>query len=318
MVLMEMRIPNLMFLGLILCFLGHASVYAGTDMKTYNADGRLPLQTLYASMDQLASNGRWEIETVFVDRGLPMKILYTRHKGPAIWLIAGIHGEEPAPPNAVYRSRELLDALAKKNIPMVLFPLCNPVGYSRNWRYPDAEKYSEAAPGHSVGDSDHYLANANGKARVTKPTSTQAAAFTHKVLDLAKEYPPVLSVDLHEDNLREKGYVYSQGFRGAQDEAAKAIISKMLQLDYPVMLTAETRFHEPIVHGIVSGVKDGSIDELIASEKIVVDGKTQNGPAGRSVLVVETSAKMPLQRRVGLHAAIIGMLEELFIAAQKR
>lgn len=292
---------------------------AAPPATTWTGDGRLPLETLYASMERMARSNLWEMETVFTDGGLPTRVLHTRCKGPALWLIAGIHGEEPAPPGAVHRSWDKIDALARKGIPLVVFPLCNPTGYSRNWRYPNAEKYSATTPGHSVGDSDHLLAGPDGNARVVRPTSAQAAALTRKVLELAREYPPVLWVDLHEDNLLEKGYVYSQGPMGSQDKAAKAVIGKMLEMEYPVILSGTTRFGEPIVQGLVAGVKDGSIDELIASEKVILDGKLQDGPAARSVLVVETSSMgMPLEKRIRVHSTIIEMLDELFAIANKR
>jgi len=113
-------------------------------------------------------------------------------------------------------------------------------------------------------------------------------------------------VDLHEDDHLSAGYIYSQGPRGCADPAAGAVMRKMRELGYPIKLSGRTDFDEEIRDGIVCGVQDGSIDELIASA------------GGRSVLVVETgSMKMGLERRVRLHRAIIGMLPELFKAAAR-
>jgi len=181
-------------------------------MKTYSADGRLPIEKLFEAQDTLLRSGRWEVETVFDDRGLPSRVFRTKKKGPALWVLAGIHGEEPAPPNAVAQNIEKFDALARKGIPVVLFPLCNPVGYVKAWRYPDSE--GRSGTGHSVGDSDHLLPDKAGKPRAMKATSAQAGALTAKVLALSKDYPPVLSVDLHEDDSIAKGYLYSQGPKG--------------------------------------------------------------------------------------------------------
>lgn len=281
--------------------------------KTHSADGRAPIEKLYASMDALAASGSWDMATVFIDQGLPIRVLTTKHKGPAIWLLAGIHGEEPAPPNAVLRSRAVLQALAAKKIPVVLFPLCNPVGYTKDWRYPDARRISEEAPGHSVGDSEHLLLSKDGKPRLPQPASPQSDALTRKVLELTREYPPVLSLNLHEDDEIPKGYIYSQGPRGPADPAAQAILRKMTELGYPVMETEKTRSVETIVDGVISSVNDGSIDELLAAGTIVVDGAPRPGPAGRSVIVVETSSqKTSWAERVKLHRAVIAMAEELF------
>jgi hypothetical protein len=284
-------------------------------VQTYAADGRRPIQQLYQAMDELAKSGPWTMETVYIDQGLPIRVLHTQRKGPAVWLLAGIHGEEPAPPNAVSYSTEALAALAAQDIPVVVFPLCNPLGYSKGWRYPDAK---ERRLGHSVGDSDYHLLDQDGKPRLAAPASEQSAALTAKVLELAQDYPPVLSVDLHEDDSLPAGYIYSQGARGYDDPVAKAVLKKMAELNYPVKLSGQTDFDESIVNGIIANVNDGSIDELISAPKVLVAGNIRPGPSGRSVIVVETSSmKMALPKRVRLHRAIIAMLAELFKTAAK-
>ncbi len=267
------------------------------------ADGRRPIVDVLRSHEALARTPGWILETVYTDEGLPIRVLRTTKKGPALWLLAGIHGEEPAPPDAVSLSTAELSGLGT---PAVVFPLCNPAGYAKGWRYPDSP---ERGKGHSVGDSDHLLPGQDGKPRAAAAASPQAAALTAKVLELAKDYPPRLSVDLHEDDSLPAGYVYSQGPQGCADPAAKAVLGRMKQLGYPIKLSGRTDFAEPIQDGIVCGVRDGSIDELIASAP---------GPAGRSVIVVETSSmKMGLERRVNLHRAVIRMLPGLFKAAGK-
>ncbi|MEW6363799.1 MAG: hypothetical protein AB1714_04070 [Acidobacteriota bacterium] len=310
--MIRVRLASLLVAVVPVCAIGNSQSDGGMELTTYQADGRVPIGEIYRATADLAKGGFWNVETVYVDRTLPIQVLSTKQKGPAIWILAGIHGEEPAPANAVYENTGRLNDLAARNLPLVVFPLCNPIGYVRNWRYPDVEEYSESNPGHSVGDSDHLLLDKDGKPRTTGPSSAQAGALTRKVLELARDYPPVLCLDLHEDSLLEKGYLYSQGPRGAEDEAARSIIRKMTELTYPIMLSGKTRFGEAIVGGVVSGVNDGSIDELIASERVFVDGAVQQGPSGKSVIVVETSAmKMPLKERVRVHSTIIGMAEEL-------
>lgn len=275
----------------------------GPPLKTFDADGRRPIGELLRSHEELGRTAGWAMETVHVDEGLPIRVLRTEKKGPALWLLAGIHGEEPAPSVAVSLSTAVL---ARLDMPVVVLPLCNPAGYSKGWRYPDSP---ERGKGHSVGDSDHLLPGKDGKPRLPRPASPQAAALTAKVLDLARDYPPVLSVDLHEDDRLSAGYIYSQGPRGCADPAAKAVLARMRELGYPIKLSGKTDFDEAIQDGVVCGVSDGSIDELIASAP---------GPAGRSVIVVETSSmKMGLERRVRLHRAVIRMLPGLFRAAAR-
>jgi hypothetical protein len=92
----------------------------------------------------------------------------------------------------------------------------------------------------------------------------------------------------------------------------------MRELGYPIKLSGKTDFEEKIEAGVVCGVSDGSIDELISARRVFRGGRLGEGPGGRSVIVVETSSmKMDLARRVRLHRAIIGMLPELFKAAGK-
>ena len=75
-------------------------------------------------------------------RPLPIIALRSPKKGPAIWVLAGIHGEEPAGPNAV--AAAIADiAMLGEHRPVVLLPLLNPHGYARNWRYLNVAVYSE-------------------------------------------------------------------------------------------------------------------------------------------------------------------------------
>lgn len=286
-------------------------------MKTYSADRRLPIEKLFEAHDSLLRSGLWEVETVFLDRGLPSRVFHTKKKGPALWVLAGIHGEEPAPPNAVARDIARFDALAAQGIPVVLFPLCNPVGYVQGWRYPDSEGRSGA--GHSVGDSDHLLPDKAGRPRLPKPASPQGGALTAKVLALSKEHPPVLSVDLHEDDTLAKGYLYSQGPLGRKDPAAKAIIAEMRRLNTPIQLTGKSGFDEIIEGGVIADVQDGSVDELLAAKTVLAEGRPRPGPGARSAIVVETSTmKAPIEERVRVHSAVIGLLESLYLEAKGR
>ncbi len=100
---------------------------------------------------------------------LPIVALRSPVKGPAIWILAGIHGEEPAGPNAVAAA---IDDIAKlgEHRPVVLLPLLNPHGYARNWRYLNVAEYSESVDGQSVGDSSHLLPDTpeSGSGRVRR------------------------------------------------------------------------------------------------------------------------------------------------------
>ncbi len=73
---------------------------------------------------------------------LPVIALRTPQGGEACWILSGIHGEEPAGPNAIAASIDAIAALGERQA-VVLLPLNNPHGYVNNWRYLNMQKYSD-------------------------------------------------------------------------------------------------------------------------------------------------------------------------------
>ena len=293
-------------------------------LHTYDGDGRKSIVTLYRAQLEMKKKYGWEMEYVFTEEIelsggrkaiFPVTCLKTARRGPALWFITGIHGEEPAGPVALARNLPAFAALGRK-IPVVIFPLCNPSGYYKNWRYPNTDGFTRTIDGQSVSDSEHMLPGDSGGPRRAAPASTQCDSFTRKVIELAGDYPPVLVMDFHEDNLKGGGYVYSQGVRGADDPIARRIISEFIARDFPLCLADETEWDEVIRDGIISPVKDGSIDELLSAARIVRNGAIVEGPHARSVIVLETgSKKIPLSLRVKVQSHFIRMLEEFWTMA---
>jgi hypothetical protein len=306
---------------------GVASVMAAAaelrlpDGVATHADSRLPLQQLAAAWLRLVDAG-WQLDVVAESKpagtaaALPLVALRSPKSGPAVWILTGIHGEEPAGPNAVAAAIDELAALGQK-VPVVLVPLCNPQGYVRNWRYLDLPTFSDIEDGQSVGDSSHLLPDPAqpGRARAAAASSSEADALTGYVLRTAASYPPRVSIDLHEDDLVSAGYVYSQGALGVNDPLAREAIAVLREHGIAIQLEGQTRFGETIVGGIIGPVTDSSIDELMSARELVVDGRVQPGPAARTVLVFETPAKdLPLERRVDAHLALLRRLAGLIAA----
>ena len=126
-----------------------------------------------------------------------------------------------------------------------------------------------------------------------------------------------VSIDLHEDNLIDEGYVYSQGVAGEQDELAIAAVGVLRETGVPIKMSGATRFDEPIVRGIVGPVTDSSIDELMSAREVVRNGALRPGPAAHTVLVFETpAAALPLPQRVAAHAALLRRLATYLMSAR--
>lgn len=238
---------------------------------------------------------------------MPIIALRTSQPGVACWIFSGIHGEEPAGPIAIAESIDDIAALGERQA-VVLLPLNNPQGYANNWRYLNMAKYSDTVEGQSVGDSSHLLTDPESpdRARASAASSPEAGAITAYLLKLAAQYPPASSIDLHEDNLISEGYVYSQGRFGATDPLALAAVRVLEENGIPLKMSGQTRFGEDINGGIIGPVIDGSIDELMSAQTIIVAGQTQAGPGAPTVLVFETPAdQVSLQKRIDSHAALL-------------
>lgn len=295
----------------------------------YLEDQRLPIKKLYRRQQILTAKFSFSRQLIFQEKlidpanhsiNLPAYSYTSAISGPALWIISGIHGEEPAGPNALATKIKNIGNLAKK-IPLVILPLCNPKGYYLGWRYPNQAKYSNLSTGQSVGDSEHYLPDnpANPtKPRENKPSCLQSAALTKHLLKLAKTYPPILSLDLHEDDLLDKGYIYSQGKKGSSDPTAIYIVKLLTSHKIALHLFGQTRFQQTITNGVVASSQDGSIDELLASPKIFFHQKLTAGPQAPSVIVIETSAQnQPLTTRQKAHELILDHLEQLWQIANQ-
>jgi len=145
--------------------------------------------------------------------------------------------------------------------------------------------------------------------------------LTAFVLQLTASYPPQLVLDLHEDELSaDGGYIYSQGSRAADNPVGAEVIRLLQASGIPIRQSGRTRFGEPIVDGVISRddhgqpIRDGSVDELLASTEVFKDGTKIPGPAARTVIVVETPAfaGSKFDMRVAAQSAVIEHVQELW------
>jgi len=301
------------------------------SIETYK-DGRASLFELNKKYDELESKYGFTKEPVYTtnvdSKNGPVEVTVycykSVRKGPALWILSGVHGEEPTGPNAIGQNIDTLGELGRE-VPLVIIPLLNPKGYYRDWRYPDERR--DWHKGHSVSDSEHYLPNPkdSSQSRLASPSSEIAAKVTKFVLDTITDYSPVLTVDLHEDELLDSSYIYSQGPKGSDDEVAKKVISILEESGIPLKKEGPTRFEEPIEEGIVANdengkpIQDGSVDELLGTaSRIIVDGRVVEKPIARTSLVIETpTINVPLERRVKAHSNILKQLKTLWELANR-
>ena len=290
------------------------------------ADGRRPVQQLQASFESLAQRHGWQQETVFAypdDDGLAIQAWHTAHQGEALWLLAGMHGEEPAGPNAIAAQLASIVELAASGVPVVVIPLCNPRAYRHNWRYPNTAERDWRKGGYSVGDAEYLLPDLEQGLQPRAPAAPgpETLALTQYVLRLAQAYPPRLVLDLHEDELStEGGYIYSQGNQTGDTPVGAEIIRLLQATGIPIRQSGRTRFGEPITDGVISRddqgqpIRDGSIDELLASPEVFVGDRKVPGPAAHTVIVVETPAfaGSKFDLRVAAHGAVVQRLAELW------
>lgn len=303
------------------------------SVDTYSEDGRRPLHELYDAYSVLRQEFGWRESVVFEQEDevnerrvqIPILGFRTPQAGPALWVLSGIHGEEPAGPNAIAREIEFLGTLGSK-IPMVVLPLCNPKGYRKNWRFPNTEsrKYKSSENpngGVSVTDSDHLLPDPRriGHPLAERAMGQEAGTLTSCVLHCAERYPPVMVFDHHEDEALAASYVYSQGSEGVRDAVAREVIGIMQRSGVPLQMSGTTRFGEKIVDGVVAEdadgnpVVDGSVDQLLGADTVFMDGQWVKGPGARTVIVIETpTIGVPLEKRVMAHASILRNLERLW------
>jgi len=300
--------------------------------KTFNQDRRDSIDKIYdrfSEFSKIWSKELIDTHYLYLDKiRVPFPIYVYKNKTKNthnnIWLLAGVHGEEPAGPVALSKSISLFEKLAKNGFSLVIVPLINPTGYFRNYRYLfDSRDWKK---GKSMGDTESFLAGINGKPRLSKPSSLQGKKFLNYIINLSKEYPPDIVLDFHEDELRTLGgdpiyhgdledknvYVYLHSALNRDCPVAKKIIAILKNNNIGIKLRGEagTRFKEKIINGIVSNVKDSSLDELLSAKKIFLNKKLVPGPSAKSVVVIETPTSISIGKRIKIHKEILNKILE--------
>lgn len=239
-------------------------------------DHRKSVEELYESFEVLVQQYSWKKEEMYKLDDYSVFTYITPKSGNSIWLTSGIHGEEPAGPIAISESIDFLGKLGKQ-YPLVLRPLCNPLGYSKNTRYFSGE--GDWKKGKSVSDLPEFRKN---------------------IVNMYESYPCLISIDLHEDAdpkvTPDKFYIYSQGKSGLDDPVAKAVFETFKKTGMNYLENGKTRFGEEVRNGMIGPVGDSSIDEFIASLGCP------------TVIVTETPGGLDLRTRIEAQKAVVKSL----------
>ena len=245
-------------------------------------------------------------------------------------------GEEPAGPMAICQNLQVLLTLSKQRIPVVCFPVCNPGGYYRDDRYPNAHRNWKI--GKSVTEADHLMPHPDEpwRARVDEPATPETWAINNHIIELNSEYPPLLWIDLHEDEslesstipayLRYASYCYSGGLLGCDDPIARQISRMFASSGLAMQMVGETRFGEAIENGLVNPqTGEGSIDELAARDSYILGGVVRPKYPARSAVVTETPTirmaerngdkypePVPLRERIAAQGLVLQALPLFF------
>lgn len=159
---------------------------------------------------------------------------------PTFWLIAGVHGEEPAPIAAVAKS--ISDLI--KPYPTVVIPIANPTGIAMHARFGDR------------GVKDGY-------------------DFVIDITSLARKMPPKLILDLHEDDELDGGvYIYHHG---ADTGLPHRFLAALKEHNIRLLDLGRPRFGDQKVEDglVIYEGPDNSIDDYLSvmynADSIVVE-----------------------------------------------
>ena len=254
--------------------------FASLPEKTLAEDGRLSLKELYQRFNQLLEAGWPGQEISFQEisvAGEKVRVPIFAFFSPACQmnetleavLISGIHGTEPAGPNAITQYLETLIEIGSQES-LLLMPLCNPYGYYQDERM--------SPNGESVGDSEHLVPRRKILSllcllfRWKKPACREAGEITAFLMGLKRRIDSETKVlDLHEDNFGEDRrshadsvgtYLYVNGKEAEKNPLALKTVQMLQNNLHPIITEGKTRFKEKIVNGFVINSRDGSVDQL--------------------------------------------------------
>jgi predicted deacylase len=201
--------------------------------------------------------------------------LNTLVKAPLLVIMAGCHGEEPASPLALFKYYKEIAHLAKKfRINLVIYPLVNPWGFDRNYRF-NKDKIS----------CNSYWEHSKGK------KMAEEAKTIYKDL---KKLKPVVFANLHEDDDIEKEFYI---FSFCNKKFAECLVQ--IGKKYFPILQKGKYGRVKVKNGVVHNHHDGTAEDFMSHRGCKFSCCT------------ETPSKQPLKKRIKCYSKIIYELIKL-------
>lgn len=253
---------------------------------------RPSVEELYRDYDKLLDLG-WSKKVMGTVDGVELCGYYKGNEGEkALWIVSGTHGNEPSGPVAIAKSIETLDELNKKGIPVVLLPLCNPWGYSKNTQFPTS------------GDEARCVSVIPQAGE--EPVSVYAGVLGKGVQELMKDHPVGLMIDHHEDGQLKRDfpwryYLCSIGQNWKDDEGVKLFrdeLNESLSVEEP--LNIPTAHGEPIVDNIEPLDDMSPLQSLLMSQ------------ASTGMIIETQSDVISLDDRVEIHCTALKKLDKIW------
>lgn len=158
---------------------------------------------------------------------------------PLLMIMAGCHGEEPAPSLAIFENYELFSEVAKKSkVNLVFYPLVNPWGFDRNKRL----------------NRKGLNCNSDWIHKENKIIASEVETVAKDV----KNYTPFIFANIHEDDETEKEfYFFSFG-----DRKFENALVKVGEKYFSILKDGK---HDDIVveNGVVYNHHDGSAEDFM-------------------------------------------------------
>jgi len=232
---------------------------------------------------------------------LPIISISNDKIGPAIWIFAGMHGNEPSGPNMLAKN---IGNIAKElsDIPTVILPLCNPHGYRLNQRF--LNDAVENVDGLSVDDASHVLLDTRpSNIGYTEGYNPRSEAHAYEAEEIIRYLilentirPPTVVIDLQETD-SEKGHIDSYGTKKYENPKVYDIVKAMAEVVDMTNYSANGD-NQWIIKSVGYPANDNTLTEFIAAKRIM-HRETAKGIGARDVIKTKVPSRyVPLEKRI--------------------